>query len=342
VGSVRLWLPLVILGSVGCGSDGAEAGAPQSDAAMSEGVGIDGEPASHLADTSLVAEGAVSDDGETPAIIVDAYRGPDTGSSEAGVIDVQPTGNVAPPPGFVWQLIPELSDEFEGATLDDAKWSPSHPYWQGRPPSQFDSSNVFVKDGKLGLVSTTSVDSLSMVGNPDQDIWVKAACVASKRSVASYGYYEARIKASALSMTSSFWFQGAYSEIDVVEELGRPVINPGDSQLMQMNTHYFAGGWANDKATPKQWSMPTGAADAYHTYAMWWRDKNAVWFFHDGQKVAEVVPGGDFAETMYLFFDTEVFTWYGLPTVASLKDASLDTMLVDWVRAWKLAPVAAQ
>ena len=85
-----------------------------------------------------------------------------------------------------------------------------------------------------------------------------------------------------------------------------------------------------------------GAADGYHTYGVWWRDKNAVWFFHDGQKVAEVAPGGDFAETMYLFFDTEVFTWYGLPTVASLKDASLDTMLVDWVRAWTLVRLAVQ
>jgi hypothetical protein len=45
---------------------------------------------------------------------------------------------------------------------------------------------------------------------------------------------------------------------------------------------------------------------------------------------------------MYLFFDTEVFTWYGLPTVASLKDPNLNTMLVDWVRAWKQVPVAAQ
>jgi len=309
----------------------------------------DSKVAAVTPDTStVVAEGSAGYVGVAPAddATLDAYRGLDASVSEASdapaIPEFKPTGDIIPPPGFAWQMLPELSDEFEGTKLDDAKWSPSHPYWDGRPPSKFDPANVYVKDGKLALVSTTSVDSIASVANPDVDLWVKSACVASKRSAASYGYYEARIKASALSMTSAFWFQGLYSEIDVVEELGRPIINPGDNLLMQMNTHYFAGGWANDKATPKQWPMPTGAADSYHTYGVWWRDKNALSFFHDGQKVADVVAGGDFAETMYLFLDTEVFTWYGLPTVASLKDASLDTMLVDWVRAWKLVPVTAQ
>jgi hypothetical protein len=64
--------------------------------------------------------------------------------------------------------------------LDDAKWSPSHPYWEGRPPSQFDPSNVFVKDGKLGLVSTTTVDSVSMVANPDQDLCRSRSVIAKE------------------------------------------------------------------------------------------------------------------------------------------------------------------
>jgi hypothetical protein len=144
------------------------------------------------------------------------------------------------------------------------------------------------------------------VQNPDTDLWVKSACVASKRSAASYGYYEARIKASALSMTSAFWFQGLYSEIDVVEELGRPIINPGDNMLMQMNTHYFAGGWANDKATPKQWPMPTGAGQLPHVRSVLARQERVV-VLPRRAKAADVVAGGDFAETMYLFLDTEVF-----------------------------------
>ena len=57
-------------------------------------------------------------------------------------------------------------------------------------------------------------------------------------------------------------------------------------------------------------------------------------FYLDGKQVAEVKTGGSFGEPMYLFFDTEVFTWEGLPTVESLRDSRRNAMSVDWVRAW--------
>lgn len=38
--------------------------------------------------------------------------------------------------------------------------------------------------------------------------------------------------------------------------------------------------------------------------------------------------GGGFLETM-CFFDTELFTWDGLPTIESLKDPPRNTMRVE-------------
>jgi beta-glucanase (GH16 family) len=146
------------------------------------------------------------------------------------------------------------------------------------------------------------------------------------------------MKASKLSMTSSFWFQGKNTEIDVVEQVGDSIKEPGHDSLMLMNTHFFANGWDKDKATPKSWKMPTGSAEKFHVYGVWWKDENTVWMYHDGQKVAELTPAGSFNEPQYLFFDTEVFIWEGLPTLESLKDPARNTMLVDWVRAWKLVP----
>jgi beta-glucanase (GH16 family) len=77
----------------------------------------------------------------------------------------------------------------------------------------------------------------------------------------------------------------------------------------------------------------------YHVRSsgVWWKDEKTVWMYNDGQKVAELTPGGPFKEPQYLFFDTEVFVWEGLPTIESLNDPSRNIMLVDWVRAWKLA-----
>jgi hypothetical protein len=103
-----------------------------------------------------------------------------------------------------------------------------------------------------------------------------------------------------------------------------------------MNTHYYPDGWDHDKAIPKKWQMPSGSADDYRVYGMWWRDKDTVWLYHDGEKVAEIGFGGEFLEPMYVFFDTEVFVWEGLPTIESLQDPDRNTMYVDWVRAWRL------
>ncbi len=239
-----------------------------------------------------------------------------------------------PPEGYVWKLIPEVSDEFQGDTLDTDKWLDYHPYWKGREPSHHAPENISVEEGYLLMKNTTMVDDTSEVENPRKDVWVKAACLSTKAPICSYGYYETRMQASDLSMTSSFWFQGKYSEIDVVEQLGRPLNHPERSKLMLINTHYKAGTPEYDK-TPVQVPMESGSADEFHIYAMWWKDKNTIWFYHNGEKVAEVTTK-DFLEPMYMFFDTEVFTWEGLPTVESLKDDTKNTMKVDWVRGWKL------
>jgi beta-glucanase (GH16 family) len=240
------------------------------------------------------------------------------------------------PVGFTWLANPELSDEFNAQQLDATKWLPYQPYWQGREPSHFEPENVMLGKGMLQLRSTTLVTNMAEVKNPGTDVWVHSACVSSKQPVAFYGYYEARIKASRLSMTSSFWFQGKYSEIDVVEELGASRNHPEESRLMLMNSHYFQGSWKEDKATPERWQMPSGAADGFHVYGVWWKDKDTIWFYHDGKKVAEMKTGGAFLEPMYLFFDTEVFAWEGLPTVESLQQQDNNTMYVDWVHAWRL------
>lgn len=240
------------------------------------------------------------------------------------------------PAGKRWAPIAELSDEFAGPRLDAARWMPRHAYWKGREPSRFREENVSVADGMLRLRSTADAELLARAKDPERDVWVHAACISSQGPLAHYGYYAARIRASRLSMTSSFWFQGRFSEIDVVEQFGASARYPEKARLMLANTHYFRDGWAKDRTTPTTWEMPTASADAFHVYGMWWRDARSIWLYHDRVKVAEMVPPADFDERQYMFFDTEVFTWHGLPSVESLQDPERNTMLVDWVRSWRL------
>jgi hypothetical protein len=247
-------------------------------------------------------------------------------------------GLPVPPPGQAWERVEELSDEFDGNQLDRGKWLDKVPYWDGREPSRYAVENVSVADGFLRLKSTRLVADVAEVSNPEWDVWVSAASIASREPTARAGYYyEARFKASRLSMTSSFWLQGLYSEIDIVEQMGDPAYNPNNRFLMRMNTHYFPNGFEFDISTPLDWPMNSGAGDEFHTYGAWWRDARTVLFYHNGSLVTEVQTGGSFDELMYLFFDTEVFTSDGLPKVEALQNDALNTMLVDWVRVWRLA-----
>ena len=120
------------------------------------------------------------------------------------------------PAGYSWQAVAELSDEFNDPVLDSGKWIDYHPYWKGREPSQFSPDNIFFRDGSLCLQST--VVNEEMEGN-----WIASACVSSKTKAMQPGYYsEARIKCPEMSMTGAYWFQGDYSEIDVIENFGDP------------------------------------------------------------------------------------------------------------------------
>jgi hypothetical protein len=246
----------------------------------------------------------------------------------------------APPSGRRWVQVAMLSEEFNGNGLDGNKWMPRHPYWNGREPSQFLQSNVSVSGGNLRLKST--VRNANQQGN-----WVNSACVTSNTKAMKKGYYsEARIKCSNLSMTTAFWFQGNYSEIDVIENFGQPT---GSNYLthnthMKTNTHYFPNGWGNDRNTP--WDLSTlnpTVNNSYYTYGIWWRDSRTMVFYLNGRAVKTTTTAGNFDENMYLFFDTEVFTWgIGLPTIASLNDNNKNTGLIDWVHTFKLDNATAR
>ncbi len=247
-------------------------------------------------------------------------------------------GLPTPPAGLKWAVFTNLTDEFNGPTLDMTRWTNTHPYWTGRAPSQFFTTNVSVANGKLILKQHSLVTNLSQVANPSSNIWIGSACVASRTPLATNGFYEAKIKVSKVCMANSFWFQGSPTEIDVIENCGWPIDTPSDLQQMLMNTHYYPNGWNYDTNTPTQWTMPTRDCDEYHIYGVWWKDANNVWMYHNGQRVATITTGGPFIIPQYMFFDQEAFTWAGLPTVESLQDNTRNAMYVDWVHAWRLVP----
>ncbi len=235
-----------------------------------------------------------------------------------------------PPAGYSWSPVSEFTDEFNGTSLDSSKWRDYHPYWSGRN-STYEPANVSVSGGYLQLVSSLYPGSTEVNANT-----VTAACVSSQNRSCTPGYYEARILASDMSMTSAFWFQGTYSEIDVIENMGDASLSSSNwiEDRMFYNTHYYPDGWSNDIAVGGNWQMPYRSSSDFHTYGVWWKDENTIWLYHNDVKIDEITPGGPFDQVQYMFFDTEVFTWHGWPLYDDLLNPDKNTMYVDWVRAW--------
>lgn len=246
----------------------------------------------------------------------------------------------AAPAGKLWQVVPELSDEFNGRSIDANKWYDYHPNWSGRAPSQFKKGNAFVSGGYLNLRTTSRINSMSEVSRPYDDIWVDAAAVVSKQKMAQVGwYYETSFKASDTAMSSSFWFRmGKFSEIDVIEHIGHGTLGNAEKKAFsyESNTHVY--GTKSGPSVPKSWVMSTRGRDAYHRYGLYWRTATQLDMYHNGTKVMTIVPSVGFDEKLNMIFDTETLAskFVGLPTIASLKDNNRNTMKVDWVKTWKL------
>lgn len=162
-----------------------------------------------------------------------------------------------------------------------------------------------------------------------------------------FGYYEARMQASNSTSSSSFWLQssGTFtlkgSEIDVCELVGTPTHLTYDSKIaheMPITTHYFPNS-SVDYSNGHKIDVATPVAGAFHTYGVDW-EPATITFYFDGaqvQQFTQLQPPGfplgsgttQVQRLQWLFFDTEVFSQYGIqePGVAS-------DLYVDYVRAW--------
>jgi beta-glucanase (GH16 family) len=234
------------------------------------------------------------------------------------------------PSGQKWVSNPALSDEFNDG-LDETKWLTHHPYWDGREKSEFRPENITVSGGYLRL-------SASVLDPPHGAKTIGAACLSSRAASAGPGYYEARLKASQIPFSNAFWFQNTKSEIDVVEAFGVPKRHPDRRFELRSTLHAYPHGWGSNMGAGVH-NRLKDAVTSWHVYGVWWRDPRSVWIYLDGVKVAELAAPAAFTTPMYLFFDTELFGDEGTPTPRELRDGQRNTMLVDWVRAYRLEPV---
>ncbi len=241
-----------------------------------------------------------------------------------------------------WVLKEDLSDEFEGTSLDTNKWFKDGTNgvfkysWPGRAPSQFAPENIRVEDGKLKLQTKWDpnydfVDGLDNdCGCPYGDPPLTTAAVISNNTL-TYGYLEIMCKAADSSITSSFWATSNVGELDIFEFVGDSKTSNVDNRFPFCVHDWTQGGdsWC-DRVT-LDWRV----ADDLHVYGCEW-DANGLKFYADGELVHEVSKSTignlwQLDEPMFIWFDSEAFAWEGLPTQSELP---VDYEIA-YIRVWQ-------
>ncbi len=251
------------------------------------------------------------------------------------------------PEGFKWVKNEKFSDEFNGDKLDASKWYDRSPYWvHGRPPATFRAYSVSVKNGNLQIKNS--------VLKGDKKYNIAGGAVASVAKDAFYGYYETRMKASSISMSSTFWLKNKpvsnecpfeQLELDIVEIVGQQKRADDFRTKLHSNTHIFHTDCKGEKvvksAKGKNTTIDPPANEAYHVYGCWWVDANTVKIYLDGKYQFTMNPSTFFRDKpfnreMYMHLVTETYNWETPPTPEELSDNSKNTTYYDWVRSYTL------
>ena len=249
-----------------------------------------------------------------------------------------------------WKLIKNMSDEFKGKKVDEKKWQISGQGWIGRPPGLFVADNIKVADGSL-QITTKMLDEPIVKNNKT---YTHGGGYVGSRKAMTYGYYECEMKANKTFMSSTFWLineakelQGCdkrTTELDIQECVGQ-IVNKAEwmkyfDQAMNSNTHSrnIPEGCDYTKGTSKARADASGKVyDDFHVYGVWWKSKDEILFFLDGELVKNVTPPADFNIEMYLRMVVETYDWNPVPADGGMTGSEADrTTSYNWVRSWKL------
>ncbi|MDC0584616.1 hypothetical protein OAO55_02685 [Bacteroidales bacterium] len=249
-----------------------------------------------------------------------------------------------------WTPVEKLSDDFEGNNVDTAKWQ-INPVgndwaWIGRAPGLFRAENVTVDKGNLRVT----------VGKLDEPYVKNGRTFTHQggiiRSIAPGGvgmYFEAKMKANATVMSSTFWLMSKYDchkkqETDIQECVGRTT-DSTDSWAKTWDKIYHSNSIHRPtKCVEKlqlQGSVPLEKENykKYYVYGMWWKSDKELMFFLDGKYVYTINPKIEWDMPAWIHMAIETYDWNPIPPDGGLVESGTweqRTTQYQWVRTWKL------
>ena len=201
-------------------------------------------------------------------------------------------------PDSTWSVNSSYSDEFNTGQLDTDKWNHDVADWG---TWSWEPENAYVTDTALTL---RMIQKTHQRGG--EDYYFTSGIVKNEKKI-TYGYYEARIKASEKGQGTcpAFWIfskgeptpteEGGvkYCEIDAIEIFQKPY----DEQRLEMNLHtriiengqltWIRPGQGDTELTANTWLAPWDPRDEYHTYGVWNRLDSIFWYVDGVQRGAK-------------------------------------------------------
>lgn len=254
-----------------------------------------------------------------------------------------------------WVLNEEISDEFEGSSLDTNKWfiegaNGDYYIWKGRAPAQFAPHNVLVEEGKLKLRTQWEPnydfddEGYKESGGEAYGVFegkplpITTAGVITKKRFLN-GYMEVKSKVGNAAITGAFWAIGYEQELDIYELMGNPKVEKGDIQANGIKSTIHD--WSPPATRPtwaykyKDNNLPFRVADDFHVFGAEW-GKDYLKLYLDGQLIDEITQdelGTDWVlnNPMEIWLDSEIFKWLGVPHEEELP---VD-FEIEYVRLWQ-------
>lgn len=271
------------------------------------------------------------------------------------------TGESGPPAeaegnGWKWEVVDALTDEFD--EWDTTKWQQS--LWNYDAPVQMIADNSGVDDGMLWIKATLA-DGVD-VANDGSSRWFETCRVMSKTKIKFPMYIECSMRAAHISAYNTFWLNNGDSndrdEIDICENNSNPsdaTDSEYESRPYTMHSQYFivkdgvtersSSNSYNDynvdnrtlssdnPAYGKKWN------EEFQTFGLWWKDEHNVQFYINGEPAESNVTVQEFTLEQSVIWDlwTSYESWFGgVADSEHLKDDTMNTMYIDWVRTYQL------
>lgn len=227
-----------------------------------------------------------------------------------------------------WALT--FHDEFDGASLDSAKWNTTY-MWGGEGARTLPGNGeqqVYLDD----QFEFRGDGSLRIRAEKKDSVWYGKTYHYASGLITTYqkfaqqkGYFEMRARLPAgQGLWPAFWMllnrPSWPPEIDIMEVLG------DDPETVYLSKHSNADG------DQTQVAMLFDTSAAFHVYGLEWDDTRLTWYL-DGLPVAQSTRSSDMNEPMQLLLNLAVGGyWPGAPDDTTPFPAYLQ---VDYVRAWQ-------